>query len=91
MATLIIRKLDDDVKARLRVRAAEKGVSMEQEARRILSAAVSEPSSAPASNIADAIAEIMSPVGGLELDLPVRASQPPDPSLDWFRGEDGGR
>lgn len=36
MATLLIRKIDDDVKTRLRVRAAKAGRSMEEEARVIL-------------------------------------------------------
>jgi plasmid stability protein len=40
MASLTIRKLDDDVKERLRVRAARAGHSMEEEARVILSKAV---------------------------------------------------
>lgn len=40
MATLTIRDLDDEVKRRLRVRAAEKGVSMEAEVRAILTSAV---------------------------------------------------
>lgn len=42
MATLTIRGLDDDVRQALRVRAARHGVSMEAEARAILSAAVAE-------------------------------------------------
>ncbi len=42
MATLTIRDLDDEVKRRLRVRAAEKGVSMEAEVRAILAEAVRE-------------------------------------------------
>lgn len=42
MATLTIRDLDDGVKQRLRVRAAENGVSMEAEVRAILSEAVRE-------------------------------------------------
>ncbi|WP_308467029.1 FitA-like ribbon-helix-helix domain-containing protein [Rathayibacter soli] len=46
MATLTIRDLDDDVKRRLRMRAAEKGVSMEAEARSILSDAVADAASA---------------------------------------------
>jgi plasmid stability protein len=37
MATLTIRRLDPAVKERLRVRAAQRGHSMEEEARRILS------------------------------------------------------
>ncbi|MFT4135652.1 FitA-like ribbon-helix-helix domain-containing protein [Microbacterium sp.] len=40
MATVTIRDLDDEVKRRLRVRAAEKGVSMEAEVRSILAEAV---------------------------------------------------
>lgn len=36
MSTLTVRNLDDDLKARLRVRAAEHGRSMEAEAREIL-------------------------------------------------------
>jgi plasmid stability protein len=43
MASLLIRDMDDEVKRRLRVRAAQKGVSMEAEARSILGAAVAEP------------------------------------------------
>lgn len=36
MATLSIRKLDDATKSRLRIQAANHGISMEEEARRIL-------------------------------------------------------
>jgi plasmid stability protein len=40
MAQLLVRNLDDGVKARLRVRAAEHGRSMEEEVRVILREAV---------------------------------------------------
>jgi plasmid stability protein len=40
MASLTIRNLDDDLKERLRVRAAQHGHSMEEEARAILRSAV---------------------------------------------------
>ena len=40
MASITIRNLDDDVKTRLRVRAAERGRSMEEEVRVILREAV---------------------------------------------------
>ena len=36
MASITIRKLEDEVKAKLRIRAAENGQSMEEEARQIL-------------------------------------------------------
>ncbi len=51
------------------MRAARRGVSMEEEARRILSAAGEE---GPAqTNIADAIAGIMDPLGGVDLTVPM--------------------
>ena len=40
MGTLTIRNLDDNVKRELRKRAAERGVSMEQEARDVLAEGV---------------------------------------------------
>jgi antitoxin FitA len=43
MAQLLVRNLDDDVKARLRVLAAEHGRSMEEEVRVILRQAVIRP------------------------------------------------
>lgn len=47
MATLTIRNLDDEVKRALRRRAADHGVSMEQEARTILREAALEKPPAP--------------------------------------------
>jgi antitoxin FitA len=71
MGSLTIRRIDERLKEQLRVRAARKGHSMEEEARRILAAAVNEP--APdAVNVADAIAAIVDPLGGVDLLLPPR-------------------
>ena len=50
MASITIRNLEDDLKQRLRVRAAEHGRSMEEEAREILRRVVGE--SAPPRNLA---------------------------------------
>lgn len=47
MGTLTIRNLDDDVKQRLRERAAARGVSMEQEARDLITRDVSNDSVMP--------------------------------------------
>jgi plasmid stability protein len=47
MATLNIRRLPEDVHAKLRVRAAKAGRSMEAEARMILTEAVEEPQPKP--------------------------------------------
>lgn len=44
MSALLIRRLDDDLKRQLRLRAAENGRSMEEEVRQILRHALSVPS-----------------------------------------------
>jgi len=82
MATMTIRNLDEDVKARLRVRAAQHGHSMEEEARSILRAALSaepKPANTGAALVAD-IRALVAPFGGIELELPAREPQrqPPD-------------
>ncbi len=43
MSALLIRRLDDDLKRQLRLRAAENGRSMEEEVRQILRHALSVP------------------------------------------------
>ena len=80
MASLTIRKLDEKTKTRLRVRAAQHGRSMEEEARRLLRAALSDDAAAPG-NLADAIRARFRRLGGLELRLPARESmrEPPMP------------
>ncbi len=72
MASITIRNLDDGVKARLRLRAAGKGRSMEEEARRILADAV-EREPTPAKGLGTAIHELFKPFGDVNLELPPRA------------------
>lgn len=43
MANLSVRKLDDEIVSKLRLRAVQHGVSMEEEVRRIIMQAVSSP------------------------------------------------
>ena len=71
MASITIRNLDDDVKTRLRVRAADNGRSMEEEARLILRAAVG-PKDVPEKGLGTAIHKLFEPLGGVELELPPR-------------------
>lgn len=77
MASITIRNLDDSLKKRLRVRAAEHGRSMEEEAREILREVVGK--STPPVNLAAAIRARVAGFGGGELDLPLREPirQPP--------------
>ena len=63
MASITIRNLDDDVKTRLRVRAAEHHRSMEEEARIILRDAVTDHHSGPR-NLAAFTRECFASVGG---------------------------
>lgn len=80
MASITIRNLDDDVKTRLRTRAATNGHSMEEEARLILGEAVrreTEPE-----NLAAFIQECFAPYGGVELELPPRGPMREPPHFD---------
>ena len=79
MASITIRNLDESVKRKLRLRAAQRNRSMEDEARDILRAAVAE-ASAPPGNLADIIRQRIEPLGGVEVPLPPRGPlrEPPD-------------
>jgi plasmid stability protein len=77
MATMTIRNLDDTLKARLRVRAANRGRSMEDEAREILRAALAEEPGAPG-NLVQSIRSRLAGLGGV--DLPEIPREPmPEP------------
>ncbi len=71
MANITIRNLDDDVKMRLRVRAAKHHRSMEEEVRIILSNAVIDCQTGPR-NLAKFTRECFAPLGDVELELPPR-------------------
>lgn len=86
MATMTIRNLDEDVKARLRVRAAQHGRSMEEEARSILRGALNTPPEAnTGAALVRAIRERVARFGGIELELPPR--QPPRDPPDFSNRE----
>jgi antitoxin FitA len=70
MAAITIRQLDDKTKSRLRVRAAEHGRSMEEEAREILRSALA--TVPPEKNLAEAIRRRFAPFGGVDLKIPKR-------------------
>ena len=83
MATLTIRNIDDQVKAKLRVNAAEHGVSMEEEVRQTLTRAVmpsanDADSRGLATRIRDTMAELN--IKGFDLEIPPREPirEPPD-------------
>jgi len=71
MASMTIRNLDDGLKARLRLRAAEHNRSMEDEARDILRSALSVASAKP-QNLAESIRSRLESAGGVELEIAPR-------------------
>ena len=82
MSSITIRNLDSAIKERLRVRAAEHGRSMEAEARRILTAALSGAQRPKGSNLYERIHARFAPIGGVELELPPREPAREPPSFD---------
>jgi antitoxin FitA len=72
VASITIRQFDEGLKRRLRIRAAEHGRSMEEEARAILRAALSQ-EAVPPRNLGTALHELFRPYGGVEMDLAPRA------------------
>jgi plasmid stability protein len=77
-AAVTVRGLAPDLKARLRIRAAHNARSMEAEARAILEAALATPE-ADQTDLATFARSLFAPLGGVELELPVRepARDPP--------------
>ena len=81
MASIIVRNLEEGLKRRLRVRAAENGRSMEEEARVILRTALYHHPPAR-ENLAAAIRARFAPLGGVELEIPPRSLMRKPPRFD---------
>ncbi len=75
MASLSVRRIDDGVLEKLRVRAAEHGVSMEEEVRQIIRRAVAAPQ-----RLGELAVRCFGPAHGVELELP---PQPPHQPLGF--------
>jgi plasmid stability protein len=79
MATLTIRQLDEKTKKRLRMRAANHGRSMEEEAREILKSAVAA-RPARALNLVESIRRRLEPLGFVDLpEVPREPLREPPP------------
>ena len=81
MASITVRKIEDELKQRLRVRAAEHGHSMEEEARSILRSALGG-EAVPEKDLGTAIHELFKPFGGVELEIPPREPMRELPRFD---------
>lgn len=81
VASMTIRNLDDELKARLRLQAARHGRSMEEEACSILRAALANSvDDHSGASLYATIRACVEPFGGINLELPPREPQrdPPD-------------
>jgi len=74
MSAVTIRKLPDEVKQRLRMRAAANGRSMEAEAREILVSALEQSAVSDLSWI-EQLVQVGEKYGGIELEIPARDDQ----------------
>jgi plasmid stability protein len=81
MATLTIRDLDESLKRELRIRAASRNRSMEEEVRQILRAALSEPA-VPANDLASRVRARFVDLGDVDLQLPPREPVRTPPGFD---------
>jgi plasmid stability protein len=72
MANLSVRNIDDTIFERLRIRAAQNGVSMEEEVRRIIQRSVASPE-----RLGQLALECFGPAHGVELELPDRQPHQP--------------
>jgi len=77
MASITIRQLPETTKRKLRIRAAQHGRSMEQEAREILKNGLDTAPRKTArpktgADFVKAIRDIFEPLGGVDLEIPPR-------------------
>ncbi len=86
MSALTIRNLDDDTKQALRMQAARKGVSLEEEVRSLLRKAAKEKEQPRKfDNLYDAIRDLVEPHGGFDdFEIPDRSFAERDPLFkEW--------
>ena len=81
MASITVRNLEEDLKRRLRIRAAQNGKSMEQEVRDILKAALHQ-KPLTGEEWVKAIRARFAPFHGIELELPPREPIREPPTFD---------
>ena len=75
MASITIRQLPEITKRKLRIRAAQHGRSMEQEAREILKTVLKEHEEQP-KDLAESIRRRFARFGGVKLEIPPRGPIP---------------
>jgi len=79
VASIIIRNLDAGLARKLRLRAARRNRSMEDEARDIVQTVLAQEPVSPR-HLIDELRELVQPLGGVDIELPRRGPirRPPD-------------
>ena len=91
MSSLLIRHVDDALRARLKARARAHHRSLEEEARETLRSALARDDDGEAGeSVMQLAARLFGPERGVDLDLPPRAAEPQRPAPD-FSGPEHGR
>lgn len=85
MPSLLIRNVDEGLRARLKARAAAHRCSLEEEVRETLRAAIAREEAPPRERFGDLAQRLFGTLGGTDLDLPPRSSEP-DRALPDFSG-----
>lgn len=81
MASITVRNIDDGLKRRLRIRAAENDRSMEQEVREILQTVLAD-AGHPPKRLGSALHALFKPFGDVTLDIPARSPMRELPTFD---------
>lgn len=90
MAAITIRNLDEALKSRLRVRAAARDRSMEEEARQIIKAALEQPDSERPVDLGGRIRERFAKFGDVRLQIEPREPVP-EPRLTKQSAKQAGK
>lgn len=90
MSSLLIRHVDDALRARLKARARAHHRSLEEEVRETLRSALARDAGGEEESILQLATQLFGPERGVDLDLPSRADDGQRPAPD-FSGPEHGR
>lgn len=90
MSSLLIRHVDDALRARLKARARAHRRSLEEEVRETLRSALARDEGGKEESILQLATQLFGPERGIDLDLPSRADDGQRPAPD-FSGPEHGR
>lgn len=89
MSSVLIRNVDDALRAQLKARAAAHHRSLEEEIRETLRTAIARTACEPAEeDLATIAARLFGPEKGVDLELPPRSAEQERPPIDFSGADD---